>query len=207
MKKRKLHQGILFLLGLINFTPAFAQLDTTDYYSYHTQVEHVGKIYKIVVSDLSTDEYGPGTDLILYDSNNTLQFQDMVNIHTGEIVKRDIQEGRIKTLNTERIVEIIKDIFSEEELRLLKEQDEKLYIRAVVSKTGDILEMYYLFEHQYTLLRHIPPYKYIALEERMKKEIKNELFGYLRNNFEFIKHKRFRITFGDLEGVVKRQYW
>ena len=208
MRRKIILYWTILLISLVRLNDAFAQLDATDYYSNHTQVEYEGKVYRVDLTNWSKTqkESGMNANLILYNSSNILQFKDMVNIHTGEVIKRDIQDGRIKTLNPGHIVEILKDVFSEEELQLLKGKDVTLYIRATVDKNGDILEMFYILDKEYQILRQIPLEKYILLEERMKKEIRNELIGYLRNNFEYTKNKRFRITFGDLEQIAANPF-
>ena len=206
----KITLGSLLLVAacLFRANGVHAQLDSTDYYSNHTQVEYEGKVYRVDFTKWSKilKESGITADLILYNSSNTLQSKDMVNIHTGEVIKRDIQDGRIKTLNPGHIVEIIKDTFNEEELRLLKEKDVTLYIEAVVGREGNILEVCYVLNNDALILRQIPLEKYILLEGRMKKEIRNELIGYLRDNFEYTKNKRFRITFGDLEQIAANPF-
>ena len=197
---------LLVVACLFRANGVYAQLDSTDYYSNHTQVEYGGIIYKIEPSrwniNKKTDRQ---SEIILYNSSNILQFKDMVNIHTGEVIKRDIQDGRIKTLNPGHIVEILKDVFSEEELCLFKEKGEVLYVEAIIGKNGNILELCYFLASN-SLMRQVPLEKYILLEGRMKKEIRNELIGYLRDNFEYTKNKRFRITFGDLEQIAANPF-
>jgi hypothetical protein len=101
---------------------------------------------------------------------------------------KEASNYRVKYTDVNKVVNVTKSIFTENEINEFKLNDDYLHIIAVIDLNGNILETAIIL-HEKTRLFYISPKRLVDLEQKLKEQVKFRVMDSIKTTFnlDFVK--------------------
>ncbi|MDR0754667.1 MAG: hypothetical protein LBF04_04685 [Prevotellaceae bacterium] len=101
---------------------------------------------------------------------------------------KEASNYRVKYTDVNKVMNVIKSIFTNDEINEFKLNDDYLHITAVIDMNGNILETAIIL-HEKTKLCYINPKRLVDLEQKLKKQVKFIVMDSIKTTFnlDFVK--------------------
>jgi hypothetical protein len=109
-------------------------------------------------------------------------------LHFDDDKTKEASNYRVKYTDVNKVINIIKSIFTNDEINEFKINDDYLHIIAAVDLDGNILETGIIL-HEKTRLFYIYPKRLVDLEQKFKKQVKFKIIDSIKTTFnlDFVK--------------------